>query len=224
MTATTTNETTFTIEPGKQELFISREFEAPVTLLWRAYTDPDLVFQWLGPREFTSEVDVYDVRPGGNWRYVSVDPSGGRYGFHGVFHDVTPHERIIQTFEFEGLPESGHVLLETALFEALPNNRSRVVSHSVFQSVEDRDGMVASGMSEGVLDGYSRLDRAPLQPFVRSPARWGLLRQADSAARASRNARSRAFPASDAARRNSVRASSRRPSLSSRSPRTAGSR
>ena len=158
MTATTTNETTFTIEPGRQELFISREFDAPVTLLWRAYTDPDLVFQWLGPRELTAEVDVYDVRPGGRWRYVSVDPSGGRYGFHGVFHDVTPHERIIQTFEFEGLPESGHVLLETALFEALPNNRSRVVSHSVFQSVEDRDGMVASGMSEGVLDGYSRLD------------------------------------------------------------------
>jgi len=158
MPSTTTNETLFTIEPGKQELFITREFEAPVELLFRAFSDPDLVFKWLGPRDLTSEVDVYDVRPGGSWRYVSIDPAGGRYPFHGVFHDVTLNERIIQTFEFDGLPESGHVILETARFESLPGNRSRVVSQSVFQSVEDRDGMVASGMSSGVLDGHSRLD------------------------------------------------------------------
>ncbi len=158
MQPTTKNDTQFTIEPGRQEVFITREFEAPVELLWRAYTDPDLVFQWMGPRELRSEVDVYDVRPGGQWRYVAVGPDGGRYGFHGVFHDVTPNERIIQTFEFEGLPESGHVTLDTARFEALPGNRSRIVVQSVFQSVEDRDGMVAAGMSGGVIEGYSRLD------------------------------------------------------------------
>lgn len=155
MSATTKNETVFTIEPGRQELFMTREFEAPVELLFRAYTDPSLVFQWMGPAHLKSEVEIYDVRPGGRWRYVSIDPDGGRYGFHGVFHDVTPNQRIIQTFEFEGLPESGHVTLDTARFESLPGNR---VAQSVFQSVEDRDGMVAAGMSGGVLEGFARLD------------------------------------------------------------------
>ena len=158
MTANANNETTFTIEPGRQELFMSREFDAPVELLYRAYTDPGLVFQWMGPADLKSEVEVYDVRPGGRWRYVSVAPDGSRYGFHGVFHDVTPNERLIQTFEFEGLPESGHVTLDTARFESLPGNRSRLLAQSVFQSVEDRDGMVAAGMSGGVIEGFARLD------------------------------------------------------------------
>lgn len=82
---------------------------------------------------------------------------GNEYSFHGVFHEVLAPERIIQTFEYEQLPEKGHVSLETAKFEVLPGNRTRVVAQSVFQSVADRDGMMQSDMERGVNDGYNRL-------------------------------------------------------------------
>jgi uncharacterized protein YndB with AHSA1/START domain len=145
-------------EPGKQELFIIREFEAPRGLVFKAYTDPELLVQWLGPRELTMTMETFEPVSGGRWRYSQKDPDGNEYGFHGVHHEVNAPERIIQTFEFEGLPETGHVILETAVFEALPNGRTRVTGQSVFQSVEDRDGMVQSGMESGVVDGYDRLD------------------------------------------------------------------
>jgi uncharacterized protein YndB with AHSA1/START domain len=158
MPSATKNETLITVEPGKQEIIVSREFEAPVELLFRAFTDPAHVVNWLGPRSLTMKIETWDARPGGSWRYVSTDPEGNAYGFHGVFHDVTPNDRVIQTFEFEGLPEPGHVALETARFEALPGGRSRLVTLSVFQTVEDRDGMAESGMEFGVRDSHSRLD------------------------------------------------------------------
>jgi hypothetical protein len=78
--------------------------------------------------------------------------------FSGSFHEVAGPERLIQTFEYEGLPEKGHVALETSRFEALPGNRTRVVIHSVFQSVADRDGMMMSGAETGVREGHERLD------------------------------------------------------------------
>jgi uncharacterized protein YndB with AHSA1/START domain len=86
-----------------------------------------------------------------------MDQDGNEYGFHGVFHEVSP-VRVIQTFEFEGLPESGHVTLETTKLEALPNGRTKLTSQSVFQSVSDRDGMIQAGMERGVNEGYERLD------------------------------------------------------------------
>lgn len=152
------NQTVITIEPGRQELFITREFEAPRELVFRAFTDPELFVQWLGPRDLSMYLDTFDPRDGGSWRYVSRDKDGNEYNFHGVFHEVTPSERIIQTFEYEGMPEKGHVILETAMFEPLPGNRTRLTTQSLFQSVADRDGMVQSGMEYGVNDGYERLD------------------------------------------------------------------
>lgn len=158
MTSATKNETHITLEPGKQEIIVSREFDAPVEVLYRAFTDPAHVVNWLGPRTLRMRIETWDCRPGGSWRYLSTDPEGNEYGFHGVFHDVTPNVRVIQTFEFEGLPESGHVALETARFESLQGGRSRLVTLSVFQTVEDRDGMAESGMEYGVLDSHARLD------------------------------------------------------------------
>lgn len=152
------NQTIITVEPGRQELFIIREFDAPRELVFRAFIEPELFVQWLGPRDLTMTLETFEPRDGGVWRYISHDQNGHDYGFHGVFHEVTPAERIIQTFEFEGLPEKGHAVLETALFEALPGNRTRLTSQSVFRSVADRDGMVQSGMEIGVNDGYERLD------------------------------------------------------------------
>ena len=152
------NKTTITAEPGKQEMFITREFDAPRELVFRAHTDPELYVQWLGPRELTMTLETFEPRNGGSYRYIHKDAGGNEYAFHGVNHEVLAPERIISTFEFEGLPEKGHVILETVKFEALPGNRTRLTGQSVFQSVAARDAMLRSGMERGVNDGYERLD------------------------------------------------------------------
>ena len=152
------NKTTITAEPGKQELFISREFDAPRELVFKAHTDPELYARWLGPRGLTTTFEVFEPVNGGRYRFIQKDKDGNEFAFHGVTHEVTAPERIIGTFEFEGLPEAGHVTLETTRFEALPGGRTRVTSQSVFQSVADRDGMIQSGMEDGVNQGYERLD------------------------------------------------------------------
>jgi uncharacterized protein YndB with AHSA1/START domain len=152
------NKTTIKAEPGKQELFIIREFDAPRDLVFKAHTDPDIYVRWLGPRDLTTTLDTFEPVSGGRWRFIQKDKDGNEFGFHGVNHDVTAPERIIATFEFEGLPESGHVILETTRFESLPGGRTRVTTQSVYQSVQDRDGMVAAGMESGVVDGFERLD------------------------------------------------------------------
>lgn len=154
----TNNQAKITVEPGKQEIFMEREFNAPRELVFKAYTDPELFKQWMGPRELTMDLEVFESKNGGSWRYISKDQDGNEYAFHGVNHEVAFPERLITTFEFEGLPEKGHVILQTARFESLPNDRTRVISQSVFQSVADRDGMVQSGMERGVYDSYARLE------------------------------------------------------------------
>ena len=156
--STKKNKTTITAEPSKQELFIIREFDAPRELVFQAHTDAELYAQWLGPNGLDTRFDVFEPISGGRYRFIQTDQDGNEFAFHGVTHDVTAPERIIGTFEFEGLPESGHVILETTKFEALPGNRTRITAHSVFQSVEDRDGMIQSGMEHGVVEGYKRLD------------------------------------------------------------------
>jgi uncharacterized protein YndB with AHSA1/START domain len=152
------NKTTITAEPGKQELFIIREFDAPRELVFKAHTDPEIYVRWLGPRDLNTTLETFEPVSGGRWRFIQKDKDGNEFGFHGVNHDVTAPERIIGTFEFEGLPESGHVILETTKFDELPGGRTRVTTHSVYQSIEDRDGMIAAGMESGVVDGFERLD------------------------------------------------------------------
>ena len=155
--------TTIIAEPGKQELFIIREFDAPRELVFKAFTDPKLLEKWLGPKDLTMNVDKMEVRAGGTYRYTHSDAKGNVYGFKGVIHEIEKPERVIQTFEFEGLPEKGHVTLDTARFEELPGNRTKVVAQSVFQSVADRDGMIKAGMERGVLDSHERLDALLVQ-------------------------------------------------------------
>ena len=152
------NKTTVTAEPGKQELFITREFDAPRELVFRAHIDPDLYVQWVGPRELTMSLETFEPRAGGSYRYIHKDSDGNEYAFHGVNHEVLAPERIISTFEFEGLPEKGHVVLETLRLDALAGGRTRLTVQSVFQSVADRDGLIQAGMVRGVTEGYERLD------------------------------------------------------------------
>ncbi|WP_245617769.1 SRPBCC family protein [Methanobacterium arcticum] len=152
------NKTKITAEPGKQEIFIIREFNAPRELVFKAYTDPDLYVQWIGPRELETNLEIFESKNGGSWRYIQKDPEGNEFAFHGVNHEVKAPERIIGTFEFEGLPETGHVILEKTIFETLTGGRTKMTSQSVFLTIEDRDGMLQSGMEEGVNDSYNRLD------------------------------------------------------------------
>ena len=143
------------IEPNSQEIRINTTYNAPRELVFKAYTDPDLIPQWYGPRYLTTEIDKLEARAGGQWRFLNYDPEGNVYAFHGVFHEVAAPDRIVQTFEYEGMP--GHVVLETAVFEDI-GGRTRVVTQSVFQSIEDRDGMAASGMEVGINEGAERLN------------------------------------------------------------------
>lgn len=142
-------------EPGMPQIIITREFDAPRDLVFRAHTDPELLAQWLGPRDLTMTVDHYDVRDGGKWRYVSKDAAGSEYGFHGVFHGTPSPDGIVQTFEFEGVP--GHVSLDTLTLQER-DGKTLLRSVSSFQSVEDRDAMVASDMERGVRDSGERLE------------------------------------------------------------------
>ena len=145
--------TNLTAEPGKQEIVITRVFDAPRDLVFKTYTDPNLVPQWWGPKNLTTTVDKMDVRPGGVWRFVHRDAKGNEYAFHGVYHESMPPERLVYTFEFEGIP--GHVLLETVTFEE-HDGKTRLTDKSVFQTVEDRDGMLRSGMEQGAAETMER--------------------------------------------------------------------
>jgi uncharacterized protein YndB with AHSA1/START domain len=146
--------TEYVIEPGQQMITITRVFDAPRELVFKAFTDPKMVEQWFGPREYTTRVDKLDARPGGLWRFVQSDGKGNEFAFRGVHHDVIAPEYVVATFEFEGAP--GHVAMQTVNLEPM-GNKTRMVEHMVFQSVADRDGMVASGMQEGSDDSMDRL-------------------------------------------------------------------
>jgi len=155
--------TKITAPEGQPFVDIEREFDAPRELVLRAYREPELIKQWLGPRQYEMRIDRWDARDGGEYRYVHTDGTN-EYAFHGVFHSFDM-DSMVQTFEFEGAP--GHVSLDTQVLEDLGNGRTRVKGHSVFMSVADRDAMVEAGMKVGVEDGFNRLDE--LLPTLRTP-------------------------------------------------------
>ena len=144
-----------TAEPGVPQILTTRELDAPSELVYRAFTEPELLAQWLGPRKYTMTVERYDLRDGGTWRYVHTDEAGNAYGFHGVFHGTPSPDGMVQTFEFEGAP--GHVQMDTVTFEE-HDGKTTVRTNSVFQSVQARDAMYESGMGDGMSQGYERLD------------------------------------------------------------------
>jgi uncharacterized protein YndB with AHSA1/START domain len=141
--------------PGVPQIVTTVDFDAPRMLVFQAFMEPDLLSQWLGPRRVTMTIDEYDPRDGGRYRYTHHDPEGNTYTFHGVFHGEPSLEGAVQTFEYEGAP--GHVSLDTLTLEDR-DGRTYVRTNSVFQSVEDRDAMVAAGMETGVTEGMERLE------------------------------------------------------------------
>ncbi len=144
-----------TAEPASTLIITEREVDAPRDLVYRAFTEPELLAQWLGPRRLRMRVEAYDVRHGGVYRYVHVDTDGTEYVFRGIFHGEPSPDRLVQTFEFLGEP--GHVSLDTLdLVER--GTRTLIRTTSAFQSVEARDGMLASGMTGGMEEGFQRLE------------------------------------------------------------------
>jgi uncharacterized protein YndB with AHSA1/START domain len=157
VSAATRNETRIEALPDLPVIRITREFDAPPERVFRAHVDPDLFTQWIGPRGLDTTITTWDARTGGSWAYTSSRAAEGfETGFYGSFHEVRPHERIVQTFTWAGAPDG--VSLEVMTFEACEGGRCRVVGTSVVESVELRDRILSSGMDVGVNEGYEKLD------------------------------------------------------------------
>jgi uncharacterized protein YndB with AHSA1/START domain len=156
LTTTNTHETQITSDPDVPLIRITREFNAPPAKVFHAHTDPGLVARWTGPRSLETRIDHYDCRTGGSYRYLMAR-GGEEFGFHGCFHEVRPCELIVQTFTFEGEPDG--VALERLIFEDLGDGRTRLTATSLVDSFEGRDAFMASGMEQGVREGYERLDK-----------------------------------------------------------------
>lgn len=140
--------------PSDREIVITRVFDAPRELIFKTITDPALIPRWWGPRDHTTRVDTMDVRPGGQWRFVSTDADGNEYAFRGEYREITPPEQIVQTFEFEGYP--GHLSVETMrLVEH--DGKTTVSTTALFDTVEERDGMLQSGMEAGATESWDQL-------------------------------------------------------------------
>ena len=141
--------------PTDREIRTERVFDAPPERVWRAFTEADLLARWWG-RGNKVIVDRMEVERGGHWRYVEHSPDGV-HGFQGVYREVTPPQRLVQTFEWDGMP--GHVLVNTTTFEDAGDGRTTVVTTSLFHTTEERDGMLRAGMERGLNESYAALDR-----------------------------------------------------------------
>ncbi len=150
------NKTHIEADPDLPTVRITRDFEATVDRVFRAWTDPDLVTQWLGPKHADMRISEWDMRTGGHYRYADYRDGKEVAAFYGSFHEVRPPERLVQTFTWAGAPDG--VSLETVTFTDLGAGRSRVEILSVVDNLKDRDAILASGMETGVVEGYEKLD------------------------------------------------------------------
>ena len=140
--------------PTDREIVMTRVFDAPRELVFKAHVDPEAIPRWWGPRRYTTTVDKMDLRPGGVWRFVQHDQEGNEFAFNGVYREIMPPERLVLTFEFEGMP--GHVAVNTAIFEDL-GGKTKLTTTQRFENAADRDGMIQSGMESGAIETWDRL-------------------------------------------------------------------
>ncbi|GEB13483.1 SRPBCC family protein [Pimelobacter simplex] len=156
-TDTTTPATLIEADPDVPTVRMVREFDAPRELVFRAHVEPELVRQWMGPDSIGMDIDVWDIRTGGEYRYTATREGAAVAHFYGAVHRVNQNEKIVQTFGFEEMPDA--VSLDTLVFVELPGGRTRLEALSVVYDFESRAGMLASGMEVGVNEGYAALDR-----------------------------------------------------------------
>lgn len=154
MSAIHTSEAAIEADEKLPIIRITRDFDATREQLFRAHTDPELFARWVGPNDMSTEIDYWDARTGGSWRFLSTR-GDEKFAFHGSFHEVSD-ARLVQTFTWEGMPQG--VALETLTFEDLGDGRTRLHGQSLVDSFQARDGMLASGMAVGLNHGYAKLD------------------------------------------------------------------
>ena len=147
-------ETSFVVDRAQKQVVMTKVFDAPRELVWEVLTSPKHLPNWWGPRELTTTIDKMDVRVGGEWRFVQKDPQGNEFAFHGVYKELIPNEKAVQTFNFEPIGP-GHELTETMTLEDV-DGKTRVKTVSQFSSSEDLEGMVGSGMEGGSRDSWER--------------------------------------------------------------------
>lgn len=150
-----TDKATALSTPSDREILTERVFDARRERVFAAFTDPELIPRWWGLRSTTTIVDRLDLRPGGTWRFIERNADGSEYGFRGTYREITPPERLIYSFEWEGMP--GHVIINTASFEDLGES-TRVRINSLFHTTEERDGMLDAGMERGLKESYQCLE------------------------------------------------------------------
>jgi uncharacterized protein YndB with AHSA1/START domain len=155
MTMSTAAQSLNLTTPADREIRTERIFNAPRERVWKALTDPKLVAQWWG-RGNKVVVEKFEFERGGHWRFVEHSPEGS-HGFEGRYREIKPQERVVQTFEWDGMP--GHVIVETMTLEDLGDGRTKLVNLSLFHTTEERDGMLHSGMADGMAESYAALDK-----------------------------------------------------------------
>lgn len=148
------NKTEFNLPPGLPFVIMKRRFNAPRERVFEAYTDPELIPQWWGPRRYTTLVDRMEVKKGGVWRFINRGAEGD-FAFNGVYHQISAPHLLIYTFEFEGQPDNVGLIVTT--FEA-EGGQTALVEKSIYPSVEGRDGMAESGMQEGAIETMDRFE------------------------------------------------------------------
>jgi len=137
----------FTVNRGALEVVMERLFDAPRSLVWKLWTDPNLIPQWWGPSRMKTTVDRMDMKPGGRWRFILENPDGSKIAFSGEYREIVPPERLLYTFNFEPIGP-GHEVIEVVTFEE-HEHKTKLTSKNIYQKLEDLEGMVQSGMEEG---------------------------------------------------------------------------
>jgi uncharacterized protein YndB with AHSA1/START domain len=137
-------------ENGKHDLVITREFDLPLELLFKAHVEPEIVEQWMG-----TKVIKLEGKKHGGWQFETTDPTGNKHGFNGVFHEFILNQRITRTFEMENTPFP--VQLEFLEFEKLTDDTSKLTMHIVYKSVMHRDQMLQMPFAQGINMAHNRL-------------------------------------------------------------------
>lgn len=150
--------TKITAEPGKQELFIEREFDAPREKVFEAFSTPEILTRFFAPFDMTMHFNHHDYKSGGSYSWCNKKNGTTVCTFNGVIHELTAPERIVQTSEFMELPERGNVVLEIITFEVVSERKTKVIIHDICPSVFVRDAMINSGMERGLVDIFNKLD------------------------------------------------------------------
>ena len=150
------NKNNLVVDRSARSYTMSRVFSAPRELVWKASTDPELMPKWWGPSYLTTVVDKMDLKVGGVWRMIQTDSQGNVYAFNGIYKEIDPPSRLSMTFEFE--PMAGHISTETLVFEELPGGRTKIIATTTFNTLEDLEGMLQSGMEGGAIESWDRLE------------------------------------------------------------------